>query len=742
MTYTFKNRFLIRILTLVCLVAVLPGRLVFAAPGDTTRVSVDSSGAQGNDMSRWPEMSGDGNYVAFQSYASNLVNDDTNDTGDIFVYNRQTGATERVSVADDESQANNYSESDPAISTDGRYVAFSSMAGNLVSEDTNGIMDVFVRDRQLGTTRRISVDSSGGQVSGDERTSFGGLAISGDGRFVVFTSDVSNLVSGDTNGVEDVFVHDLLTGETSRVSISSSSEQANDYSVSGDISADGHLIVFASRATNLVAGDTNGQTDVFLHNRVTGETRRVSVSSSGEQADNGSGSPAISDDGRYVAFSSAAENIAPGYLYGANVYVHDLDTNETRRASVWSDGYAMTGTATAPSISSDGRYIAFEFDDRADGMAVGWIYIHDRVTGQTVSVTEEGLAEDDETPFNPSLSADGRFLAYDSGISTLVSDDTNGVRDVFVYESIPYIDPVPSVLSITRADSNPTSTSMTVRFSVSFSEDVTGVDAKDFKLIKSGATTAAITGVSGSGSTYTVTINTGNTKNTLRLDLIDNDSIKDDMNQPLGGTGAGNGNFTTGQSYKVMVLTTALFRSNGNNDGWVLESGEDTNLGGSLNATATTFYLGDNAQDRQFRAFLHFPTSTLPDNAVIVQATLKIRKLSVTGTDPFTTHQSVLVDIRSGAFSGSNALQIGDFQAAASRNAVGTISSPPSGVWYSTLLDTIAFPSINRVGITQFRLAFQLDDNDDLGADTMKFYSGNYGDLAYRPQLQIQYYVP
>ena len=114
----------------------------------------------------------------------------------------------------------------------------------------------------------------------------------------------------------------------------------------------------------------------------------------------------------------------------------------------------------------------------------------------------------------------------------------------------------------------------------------------------------------------------------------------------------------------------------------------------------------------------------------------------MTGTDPFTTHQNVQVDIRYGPFSGSNALQTGDFQANASRNAVGTISSPPSGNWYSSILEATSFPYINLTGITQFRLAFQLDDNDDQGADTMQFYSGDYSDLAYRPQLQILYYLP
>lgn len=742
MAHTFKSRFVIRMLILICLVTALPGGLALAAPGEVTRVSVASSGAQGNDMSRWPQISADGNYVVFESYASNLVDDDTNGEPDIFVRNRQTGVTERVSVADDESQANNWSESDLAISRDGRYVAFASMASNLVSGDTNGIMDVFVRDRLLGQTTRVSVDSSGAQVYGDEWTTFGGLAISGDGRFVTFTSDVPNLVSDDTNGVADAFVHDLQTGATIRVSVSSSGEQGNGSSGSSDISDDGHLVVFGSSATNLVSGDTNNVSDVFVHNLLTNETRRVSISSIGEQADRPAGGGVISDNGRYVAFSSEAQTLAPNYEIWEHVYVHDLEMWETTRVSVWPDGYPMVGWAEAPAISGDGRYVAFEFDDKGDGMPTRWIYVRDRVTGQMIAATR-GDSEGQGSPFNPSLSADGRFLAFDSGISTLVSGDTNGVRDVFVREAPFYSDPVPTVVSINRVDPNPAFAAQSVRYTVSFSEAVTGVDVSDFTLAKTGTTgAAAVTGVSGSGSTYTVTVSTGNGQGTIRLDVIDNDSIRDALSQPLGGTGTGNGNFTGGQIYNIFILVTTIFRSNGANDGWVLESGEDTNLGGSLNATADTFYLGDNAQDRQFRAFLHFQTSTLPDNAVLVQATLKLKKQSVYGTDPFTTHHNILVDIRYGPFSGANPLQIEDFQAAASRNMVGIFFNTPSGTWYSSTLDSTAFPYISLIGVTQFRLAFQLDDNDDLGADTVQFYSGDYGDLAYRPQLQIQYYVP
>lgn len=745
MTRTSKARFVIRILTLICLAAALPGGLVLAAPGDTTRVSVSSSGVQGNAMSRWPEISGDGNYVAFISDATTLVPNDTNGTTDVFVHNRQTGVTERVSLAGDGSQANNWSESDLAISRDGRYVAFASLASNLIPVDTNNVMDVFVHDRHGGQTLRASLASGWVEVTAPEWADYGALSLSNDGRFIVFTSDVSTLVSGDTNEAHDIFVHDMQIGTTRRVSVSSTGEQGNGGSYSSDISGDGQWVVFRSDATNLVPNDTNGRTDIFLHNLLTGETTRLSVSASGEQADKGSNDPTISNNGRYVAFRSAAENLLPGYEIYEHVYVRDLQTGEIKRASVWSDGYPMVGWAEAPTISDDGRYVAFEFDDRGDSMPIRWIYVRDLVTSQTIEITV-GDSEGQGSPFNPSLSADGRFLAFDSGDPGLVSGDTNGVRDVFVREgpfvSEPIPNPLPTVVSIQRADPDPTFTMHNVRYTVTFSEAVGGVDASDFVLAKTGATgAAAITGVNGWGATYTVSIYTGNGQGSLRLDLIDNDSILDAMNQPLGGTGTGNGSFTGGQVYRVFLLQSNLYRSNGANDGWVLETGENTNLGGALNATNDTFYLGDNAQDRQFRVILHFPTSSLPDNAVIYQAVLRLKKQSAYGTDPFTTHQNLLVDIRYGPFSGSNTLQSSDFEAAPNENA-GIIFNTPSGTWYSSTLEPRAFPYINVIGVTQLRLAFQLDDNDNLVADTVQFYSGDHADLAYRPQLQIQYYVP
>jgi len=196
-----------------------------------------------------------------------------------------------------------------------------------------------------------------------------------------------------------------------------------------------------------------------------------------------------------------------------------------------------------------------------------------------------------------------------------------------------------------------------------------------------------------------------------------------------------------------LAVITATFSSNGTNDGWIIESGEDSNQGGLKNANSTILRLGDDSLDRQYRALLHFPTYYLPDNAVVAEVILMIKNQGVIGTDPFTTHQSISIDIRSGVFGsfgpfGIKALQESDFQNPASLYSVGAISNSTVGGWYWTTLNNTANQFINLRGMTQFRLAFQLDDNDDLGDDFLTFYSGNYDSLSERPHLVIKYYIP
>src|SRR6266446_1314542 len=232
----------------------------------TERVSVTSGGTEGNGASLGSALSADGRFVAFDSAATDLVAGDTNGVSDVFVHDRQTGATERVSVASGGAQGNASSgligfAFPPALSADGRFVAFVSYATNLVPGDTNGATDVFVHDRQTGMTERVSVASDGTQAN--NASSY--PALSADGRFVAFQSDATNLVAGDTNGATDVFVHDRQTGTTERVSVASGGTQGNGFSAGPALSADGRFVAFHDTATNLVAGDTNGASDVFVH---------------------------------------------------------------------------------------------------------------------------------------------------------------------------------------------------------------------------------------------------------------------------------------------------------------------------------------------------------------------------------------------------------------------------------------------------------------------------------------------
>jgi hypothetical protein len=324
---------------------------------DLERVSVSSSGTQGNQFSgsSAAAVSGDGRIVAFVSLATNLVSGDTNGLPDAFVYDRLTRQTARVSVSSSGAQANGLSAA-LAVSGNGRYVALVSAASNLVSGDSNNQLDVFVRDRQTNQTSRVSVSSSGAQANGASVTA----AINGDGRYVAFSSSASNLVSGDTNTNSDVFVRDRQTNQTTRVSIATGGGQANGASLFPALSADGRYVAFTSWATNLVPGDTNGKADIFVHDRQTGQTTRVSVTSAGVQASGDSLVPSLSADGRFVTYSSSAATLVAGDTNNkSDVFVHDRQTGQTARASVRFDGSQANGDSLIPALSGDGQTIVF-----------------------------------------------------------------------------------------------------------------------------------------------------------------------------------------------------------------------------------------------------------------------------------------------------------------------------------------------------------------------------------------------
>lgn len=353
----------------------------------TTRVSVATDGTLANGNSRSPLISSDGRYVAFDSSASNIVPSDTNGQSDVFIRDTCAGvvacspSTFRVSVANDGSEANNDSRT-ASISANGRYVTFHSLATNLVAGDTNGKIDVFVRDTCLGadtgcspSTYIVSVSTDGTQGNSDSFHQ----AISGNGRFVAFKSFATNLVSSDTNNQPDVFVRDTCAGATGctpstfRVSVATNGSQANDHlDLLPAIDYAGRIVAFTSFATDLVANDTNGEADVFIRDTCAGvagctpSTSRVSIGADGSQANGGSTDPAVSGDGRFIAFDSLATNLVPG---GTNapksVFVRDtcLGTSRCTPATILvsraENGSEGNGESLDPALSANDQYVVF-----------------------------------------------------------------------------------------------------------------------------------------------------------------------------------------------------------------------------------------------------------------------------------------------------------------------------------------------------------------------------------------------
>jgi len=305
-------------------------------------------------------ISGNGRFIVYRSNSTVLVPGDTNNAFDVFWFDVDSAAMERANLGPGNAQALVGQAFFPTVSDDGNAIAFSSTQTNLVAADSNAANDVFVRLRDISTTRRVSIDSFGSQANGASDFP----VLSAQGQHVSFTSLATNLAAADTNGLQDVFRHNLQSGATELVSVSSSGAVANGNSFVSAISADGNVIAFSSAANNLVAGDSNGVSDIFVRDLLTGTTTRVSVSSAGVQATGSSFDPSVSADGRFVAFMSNAANLVSGdNNLQADLFRHDRVSGQTIRMSVDPEGRQSRAqsfsTITTGTLSPDGLRAAF-----------------------------------------------------------------------------------------------------------------------------------------------------------------------------------------------------------------------------------------------------------------------------------------------------------------------------------------------------------------------------------------------
>ena len=403
-------------------------------PDEPLLLSIDRTGWRGNGQSSAAAVSPDGRYVAFQSSAGNLVPAPVFSGLNIFVKDKLAGYIAEADV--DDGGFGTGSSLYPAISADGRYVAYASLASKLVPFDTNNVQDVFVTDMQTGSITRVSTDSGGFQVPG--ASGFDSIGISDDGVLVVFASDEINFVPGDTNQATDIFVKDRFSGAISRVSTNAANEQADGSSLSPRISADGRFVAFASFATNLVPEATGPGLNIFVKDTLTGAVKYASTDSNGVAANLPSYAPRISANGGHVVFMSDADNLVPGDSnVSRDVFVKDLDSGVTTRVNVDNNGNQSSTTSflSLPTISADGRYVAFTSTSATlvpgDTNGQPDIFVRDLVENATVRVSlAPGGAQSNGLSSTPAISADGRTVTFHSSATNLASGNV-GFNDIY-----------------------------------------------------------------------------------------------------------------------------------------------------------------------------------------------------------------------------------------------------------------------------------------------------------------------
>lgn len=396
-------------------------------------ISVSSSGTVANRASIKPAISSDGDYVVFASQATNLTADDTSSRYDVFLRDTIAPATERDSRANALTQGLTDSYA-PAVSADGRYVAFVSTVPDLVANDTNNAADVFVYDRQTQTTERVSVATGGSQATGNSGAIdlVHGISISSDGRYVAFLSDAADLVTGDSNGGLDVFVRDRTNNTTERVSLGVSGQQAEAAAVwdSPSISGDGRYVALATEATNLFANDNNFVSDAFIYDRVNHTTQLIANPDGGQN-------PSISADGRFVAFQGGGALFQAGNIFVFD-RVNNTITDILTLSGVDPDnfGFARSPSISGDGrfvafYSSDTNLVAGDTNGLDD------VYVFDTLTNvaKLISLTSTGALATFGDSTNPAISTDAHFVSFES-TARLLPADTDNLSDIYMVDAL------------------------------------------------------------------------------------------------------------------------------------------------------------------------------------------------------------------------------------------------------------------------------------------------------------------
>ncbi|MFN2298950.1 MAG: PA14 domain-containing protein, partial [Anaerolineales bacterium] len=416
--------------------------------GPVDRISVShipgQEGAEADSDSNYPSVSNDGRYVAFRSSATNLVEPvDPFGFPNIFILDRDTDTLSPAIFATVDGYPNDDS-AQPVISGNGQYVAFASSATNLDPNCDSGILSVFVYEVTIGAPGTFECVSIG--LTGDADGPSEHPAISYDGRYVVFSSYATNLVTGGVSGGKrHIYLYDRVTMTTELIDTDSDEILGNEDSDNPSISADGQSIVFESFADNLLppGEDTNANWDIYLRDRSTGTTSRISVALDLlENPNDGSSQPTISDDGTRVAFLSAASNLVPVDTFNLwNVFVRDIPSETTILVSISATGGCANGDSYFPRISADGDHVVFS--SYASNLVAGGdgvdlqVFLRDLPNNTTVKISlSAGGEEGNSSSESAGLSADGTDIAFMSYAGNLVAGDTLGFSDIFLVEQV------------------------------------------------------------------------------------------------------------------------------------------------------------------------------------------------------------------------------------------------------------------------------------------------------------------